>query len=470
MGRIVKRLRVAALLLAGFGSAAVMAQGVTLPEVGRIELENGVVIILHEKEDVPLIGLEAIILGGAVSDPEGLEGTANLLAGLLEKGAGDRDAAQFAEAVDGVGGELSASAGAESISISAEFMARDMDLMVELLADMLRRPALADDEVRKLRDRSIDEFGAAKDGNVRSLMSIYGNAFLFGEHPYGRSLAGSEESLARITAADVRDYYENYFGGNRLIIAVAGDFEASEMAGKLNEAFADWAPVEGALPEIAAPEPSAGRRVLLVDKPGAAQSYFWIGNVGVGLDYASRAELDVANTLFGGRFTSILMNELRTKAGLTYGASSSLRRQSVGGSVAMISYTKTDTTVEAIDLALSLLEKLREEGVADDMIQSGKNYILGQYTPRFETAAQLAGQFAGLESYGFDESYVNDYGPAVAAADGEAIRTVIKDVYPASDDLVFAIIGDAELIREQVAKYGPVTVMAITDPRFSPED
>ena len=465
-----KPLRLLCLLIACLGSGAVFAQGVTLLEVGRIELENGVVIILHEKDDVPLIGLEAVIKGGAVSDPEGLEGTANLLAGLLEKGAGERNAAEFAEAVDGVGGDLSASAATESITVSAEFMARDTDLMIELLADMLRRPQLDEDEVRKLRDRSIDGLRAAKDSNVRALTSIYGNAFLFADHPYGRPLDGSEESLARITAADVRDYYENYFGGNRLIISVAGDFEASAMTGKINEAFADWEPVAGGLPELDIPEPASGRRVLLVDKPGAAQSYFWIGNVGVGINYESRAELDVANTLFGGRFTSILMDELRTKAGLTYGASSSLRRQSISGSVAMISYTKTDTTIEAIDLAVSLLEKLREEGVADDIITSGKNYILGQYTPRFETAAQLAGQLAGLEAYGLDESYVNDYGAAVAAADGEAIRTVIKAVYPASENLVFVIIGDAELIRDQVAKYGPMTEMSITDPRFAPTD
>jgi zinc protease len=391
------------------------------------------------------------------------------LAGMLEKGAGERDAAEFAEAIDAVGGALSAAADVESISISAEFMARDADLMVELLVDMLRAPRLDDDEIRKLRDRSIDELRSYKDSNLRALMPIYGDGFLFGEHPYGNSLLGSEETLQKITPADLRDYYDRHFGGDRLVIAVAGDFDSAAMVENLSAAFADWPAATAALPVIAAPAPITGRHVLLVDKPGAAQSYFWIGNVGVGVNYASRAELDIANTLFGGRFTSMLMAELRTKAGLTYDARASLRREAAGGSVAILSSAKTDTTIEAIDLALSLLEKLREEGVADDLIASGKNYILGQYAPRFETAQQLAGQFAAMESYGLDESYVNDYGAAGAGADGEAIRSIIKEVYPASDDLVFAIIGDAAIIREQVAKYGPITEMSITDPRFRPE-
>jgi predicted Zn-dependent peptidase len=208
--------------------------------------------------------------------------------------------------------------------------------------------------------------------------------------------------------------------------------------------------------------------VLLVDKPGAAQSYFWLGNVGVDINYEQRAELDIANTLFGGRFTSLLVDELRTKAGLTYGASSSLLRPTLPGSVAIVSYTKTESTIEAIDLAISLLDKIHAEGFSDELILSGKNYILGQFAPRLETAAQLAEQFARLDALGLDESYINAYGDAIAAADGEAIRSVIGDVFPAIDDLVIVVLGDAELIREDVAKYGTITEMAISEPRFSP--
>ena len=454
--------------VAVLAAAASQAQGVTLPEARQVELDNGAVFILHEKRDVPLVGAEVTLRGGAVADPEGRAGLASLFAGLLEKGAGDRDAASFAEAVAAVGGSLSAAAELEAITISADFMARDADLMVELLVDMLQRPTLSATEMTKLRDRRIDLIRAAKDNDPRRLVSTYGNAFLFDGHPYGTPVSGSETSLAKISHREVRAYYDDYFGADRLVISIVGDFDADAMANKLSEAFASWRAAKAPLPDIEAPAQQSGRRVLLVDKPGATQSYFWIGNVGVGRAYEKRAELDIANTLFGGRFTSLLVDELRTKAGLTYGASSSLRRPTKAGSVAIVSYTKTESTIEAIDMSLQLLAKLRNEGFAEELITSGKNYILGLYAPRLETSAQLAAQFAALQTYGLDVSYVNDYGAAVAGAGSESIQSVIMSVYPSPDDLVFVVLGDAELIRDDVAKYGPITEMAITDPRFLP--
>jgi len=463
------RLRLICLALVGclfLGEAS--SQGVTLPGAHHIELENGVVFILHEKHDVPLIGVHATIRGGAVSDPEGKSGLSSLLAGLLEKGAGDRGAAAFAEAVASVGGSLAASAGLEAITISGEFLARDSDLMVELLVDMLQAPALEAEEMRKLRDRRINLIRAAKDGDLRRLTPTYGNAFLFGEHPYGTPVDGSETSLAKLTHPDLLGYYRDFVGADRLVIAIAGDFDALAMIGSLSTAFRDWRRAAAPLPEIQPLQPQQGRRILLVDKPGATQSYFWIGNVGVDVGFPRRAELDIANTLFGGRFTSLLVDEMRTKAGLTYGVRSVLLRPSTAGSVATVSYTKTETTIEAIDLALSLLARIHEEGFTDDIILSGKNYILGQFPPRLETAAQLAAQFAELETLGLDESYINGYGNAIADADAAAVRAVIDEVYPAVDDLVVVVLGDAETIRDDIAKYGPITEMDISEPRFRP--
>ena len=458
-------LAVAAALLV---TADACGQGMVLPKFERIELDNGTVILLHEKHDVPLIGVEVIIRGGASSDPEGLAGLSGLLAGLLEKGAGDRGAAEFAETVAAVGGELVANGELEAITISGEFLADDADLMVELLADMLRRPALDAAEMDKLRKRLINFIRAAKDSRLGALVPIYGNAFLFGDHPYGNPASGSEESLGKIKHRDLLGYYRDYIGADRLIIAVAGDFDSAAMKKNLTSAFGDWHKAAAVLIDVDAPVPQTGRRVLLVDKPGATQTYFWIASVGVAIDYPQRAELDIANTVFGGWFTSMLNTELRIKSGLTYGARSILTRSSQPGSVAIYSYTKTDSTVAAIDMALGVLNELRTSGIDSEMIQSAKNYILGQFPPRLETASQLAGILTQLEHMNLDVSYIDDYGAAVADADDEIITTVINDVYPALDDLVFVLLGDAELIREAITKYGPVTEISITTPRFRP--
>ncbi len=462
-------MRMLSLLLLGLLiNVATAADGVTLPDAERIELANGTVLILVENHEVPLIGLEAVILGGAAADPATKHGLANLYALLISQGAGNRDAGSFAEAAAAVGGEIGASARVESIAVSAEFMSRDSTLMVELVADMLIRPALDVAEFEKLRERSVNFILAAKGGDPNALMSSYSNAFLFGEHPYGNPIGGSESSLANIQHDDVVAYHADRLGGDRLVIAVSGDFETAAMKASLSAAFGEWRAASGTLIEMPVATPSSGRRVFLIDKPGATQTYFYIGNVGVSRNYAARAELDLANTVFGGRFTSMLVTELRTKSGLSYGARSRLARYSRPGSVFVSSFTETSTTIEAIDLALSTFTRFRDNGLDAAMIQSAQNYVMGQFPTRLETASQLAGTFALLESTGLDVAYINDYGASLAAATPETIAAAIDEVYPKDEDLVFVVLGDAETIRDQIANYGPISEMAISEPRFHP--
>lgn len=452
------------LLLAG----ASWASDVKLPEYERVVLDNGTVLLLAEKHDVPLVGLRAIVRGGSVADPAGKAGLAELLATVMQKGAGNRDAAAFAEAAAGVGGDISASADVETVEVTAEFLSRDINLMIELVADMLMRPTLSEDEVEKERDRAIALIAAAKDSNLESLMPSYTNAFIFGEHPFGNSTFGSESSLATITRDDIAQYHADNFGGDRLIIAVAGDFQLEALKARLTKVFGSWEAAAAPLPEVPVPARAAPGRVLLIDKPGAAQTYFRIGNVGVPVSYARRAELNLANTVFGGRFTSMLMTELRVKSGLTYGARSRVERHSRAGAVTIRSYTETAKTVEAIDLAIEVLDRFHDRGLNDDMIESARNYIMGQFPPSLETASSLAGMFAFLEQHGLDRTYIDNYGAALAEATPVSISNAIAEVYPQTNDLVFVMIGDADEIREAVAKYGDVTEISITEPRFRP--
>ncbi|MHB1541143.1 MAG: M16 family metallopeptidase, partial [Steroidobacteraceae bacterium] len=440
-----------------------------VPAHERLELENGTTLLLLPRREVPLLACQLLLRGGARGDPPTLPGVASLVAALLEKGAGRRDAYAFAEAVEGAGGSFTAGAAAEAITVRSQFMARDQGLMLELLADALRAPRLAPEEFAHLRDRQIEFIKAVKDSEPAELLDAYGRALLFSGHPYGRAVHGSESSLAAITLADAQEYYRRHFGAERLLLVLAGDLDLRRAEAAVRAALATWPRTPAPLPPLASPPAASARRVLLVDAPGAAQSHFWIGAPGVSKRYPRRAALDLVNTLFGGRFTSLLNVELRIKSGLSYGARSGFVRGSAGGDFTIRSFVETANTGQAIRLALQALERLRGEGVSAEMLQSARAYTLGQYALGLETAADWAAALADIEFFGLGTGYIDDYAAELAAVDREAAQAVIAEAFPDPRNAVLVVIGDAARIGAQLEGFGPMVRMRLNDPQFSPE-
>jgi predicted Zn-dependent peptidase len=461
-----------ALALVSLFVIAVAAQaadvGVKVPPFERVQLGNGTVLLLMERHDVPLIAFEAVVRGGASIDPSDQSGLSNVLASLLEKGAGKRDAAEFASTLASVGGVISAGAELERIVVSGSFLSRDHALMTELLADVLQRPQLTQAQFDSVRARQIEFIRAAKDSELGSLTSAYGKGALFRDHPYGKPAMGSEGGLGAVTHGGLTQHYRQQFGADRLTIAVAGDFKTAAMKQSLSRAFGGWHKAAATLPAIPAATAQTERRVLLVDAPDSVQSYFWAGNVGVARSFPQRAPLDVVNTLFGGRFTSMLNSELRIRTGLSYGANSKFERPSQPGSWALGSFTKTASTIEAIDLALTVLDRLHADPLDPAMLASGKAYVQGQFPLALETADQWAVALADLEFYGLDRSYIDGYAPALAAVTDVDTQKVIRERFPTRDNLILVVIGQASAIREDLRKYGPVTEMKLSDPTFAP--
>jgi predicted Zn-dependent peptidase len=457
------------LVLACANAFAAEPAGVKVPASQRFVLPNGLTVVLMPRKDVPLIAFSGFVRGGSLSDPPGKPGVAEMVAGLLDRGAGKRNAFQFAEAVEGVGGSFNAAAGPESISFNGQFLSRDRALLIELLSDALLRPHLDAAEFTAIRDRAIEFIKSAKDSDPSQIIAIYGRAWLFGQHPYGRPQGGSERSLAAITHADVVSYHAANFGADRATLVFTGDLDPKWMKQAVTQAFAGWTRAK-ATPVTLEPAPRVtGRRVLLVDAPGSVQTYFWLGNVGVDKRYSGRPALDLVNTLYGGRFTSILNTELRIKSGLTYGAASGFSRGTVAGPFAIRSFTQTDTTGQALDLTLETLEKLKHEPLPPEMLESARAYVLGQFPLQFETAAHWAAALSDLEFYGLGKDYIEDYGPALAKVDPAEAAAVTADAFPRPTDLVIVLIGDAAKIREVAARYGPVTEMKLSDPVFTPD-
>jgi zinc protease len=448
--------------------------GVRVPAHERYTLGNGITLVIVPRRDVPLVAFNAVLRGGALGDPTTLgdpmakAGVASLLAGLLEKGAGKRDAFAFADAVEGVGGSFNAGASAESISVRGQFLARDQHLMLELLADALLRPRFDAEELEILSERHIEMIKAAKDADPSELIGLYGRAFLFDQHPYGRPVIGSETSLAAITQQDVLDYYAAHFGADRLTLVFAGDVDSAWLRRMVARLFGGWRTAVARAPRLAPTARLHGRRVLLIDSPGSVQTHFWIGNVGVDRRYPQRAALDLVNTLYGGRFTSIINTELRIKSGLSYGARSGFTRGTVAGEFAIHSFAETDNTVKALELTLQTLERLHRESVTGEMLESARAYVLGQYPLNFETAADWAAALGEIELFGLGPEYIDNYGPTLRNVTPADTRRAVEECFPTPDSVAIVLIGDAAKIRDQVRRYGPITDMALTQPTFEP--
>jgi len=455
-------------LIAVLASASLFGQ-VKLPPYTRQVLPNGVVMILSPRTGVPLVQFRILVKGGIEAEPAGLAGLAGVTAQLLRKGTSKRTADQFSEELDFLGGSFGAMDPLQSpvTTISSEFLKKDFDRGLDLVTDAVLRPAFPPEEVTTALSRAVDNAKSVKD-NAQAAIGSYYQALFFGpSHPY--SHPQDETSLSRIKRQDVVDFHSRMYCGRNLVVIVSGDFDPAVAAPKIKEAFAGVGP--GTAYEWAkATAPKNSTKLLLVDKPDATQTYFYIGQPGIDRRSPDRVKLMLINTLFGGRFTSMLNEALRVQSGLTYGAACVLQQPRLVGSIIISTYTKTETTGKAIDMALDVLKQLAEKGITAEQLSSVKAYIKGTFpTQRLETTDQVAGVLADMEIYGLGKDEVDDFFSRIDAVSLADANAAARKYYK-SDNLTFVLVGNAAKIRETAAKYAPkVTEVPITKSGFSAE-
>lgn len=436
-----------------------------LPPFKKVRLPNGLTVLLMEQHEVPIISFNFIIKAGAVADPAGKEGLASLTAGLLRKGTRSRSADQIAGELDFVGGTMDATAGYDYSRGFAEFVKKDIGKGIDLFSDVLLNASFPPDEVAKLLKQRADEVRAAKD-QPQAVLGNYFNAYLYGNHPYGRPGEGDERSLGAITRDDVVKFYQTYYGPGSAIVAVVGDFNIAEMERMLAGKFGSWSAKAAANVSVPEPQMFAGKKLLLIDKPDATQTFYQIGNLGISRTNPDRVYVQVINTLFGGRFTSMLNSALRIQSGLTYGARSTFTQLKATGPFAISTFTPNATTEKAMDMTLDVLKRLHEKGITETELQSAKSYLKGQFPPTIETSDQLAALLTQLEYYGLDESDVNNYYAKIDAMTMNDAQRVIKQYFPL-ENLVFVLVGKASDIQGVVKKYAPkLDAKSINQPGF----
>ena len=447
--------------------AELSAQSIHIPPHEKVVFKNGLTVLLLEKHGVPIVNFAALVKTGAAADPPGEEGLASITAQLLRKGTQKRTAQQFAADADFTGGSVEAGAGADFSTVSGEFLNKDLTRGLDLFSDALMHPVFPQPEVDKLLAQSLDGVRAAKD-EPRAVLGTYYDAYLFNGNGYGRPSDGDEISLTRIHRDAIVKFYESYYVPGNIILAVAGDFQSAEMKKKLEDVFGQWPSKPITAVKIPVIPPVKGRKLLLVDKPDATQTYFALGNVATAAGDPDRVAIRVVNTVFGGSFTSLLNEALRVESGLTYGVQSAFDPRKAPGPFGIYSFTKNESTVPAIDMALQVLQKLHQQGITAEQLASAKSYIKGQFPPSIETSRQLAQIIAVHEFYGLDDSEINDLEARLDAVTPAIAKQVIQKHFPA-DNLVFTLIGKRSEISSAVHKYAEKQdARVISEPGFWP--
>ncbi|WP_025821843.1 M16 family metallopeptidase [Shewanella marina] len=437
----------------------------TMPEFDNYTLDNGLTVYLLPQKEVPLISMAAVVRAGSIDDnPSGI---ASLTARSLMLGTHRQTKAQIEQIADGLGASITAGADKEDSFVLAQFMSKDSATMVPLFANIVQTPSFNSDELNKLKQRQIAGLSQAKE-SPRAVINRYFEQFLFAEHPYAKPVSGNRDSLAAITAKQVRQFYDDYYQPQDSAIIVVGDFDVGQMKAQLQQLFGQWregsqvarSDLDKQLPKLDKP------RVLVVNKPDALETTFLIGGIGISRDNPDFIGLEVVNTILGGRFTSWLNDELRVNSGLTYGARSHFNTHAHAGVFTISSFTNKKTTQAAIDLALKTYAKLWQQGVDAKTLASAKAYVKGQFPPNYETNQQLVSLLKDMYIYGLDEEVINSFDEQVDKLTVADTKRLVTQYFP-QQNLQFVLIGNAAEIMPIAKQYGEVKVVNINDIGFS---
>jgi zinc protease len=441
------------------GAPQTRASGFQVPAPARTVLKNGLTVLVLERRTIPLVQLRLMIKSGSTSDPAGKEGTAALTARLLKRGTKGRPASQFFEEVEFVGGSIDTTAGLDASYVWGEFASRDLEVGFNLFADLVLNPALRPEEFEKEKRLALADLVDALDDPGRVAQRAFA-AWLYGSHPYGRPVDGTERSVTAITRDDAASFYESRYAPNNAVLAIVGDVDAAQAARSADRYFSAWKKKTLAPAAVAEATGVRGCKILLVDKPDATQSQIRFGNVAIRRADPDYLPLSVANTVLGGGFTSWLVNEVRVKRGLTYSIASRVEAMRSSGSVSVSTFSRNASVLETIKVSLEQVRRLRGGDLPSEDLDKARSYLAGLYPLRIESPDDLAAEILNVDLFGLDPDWINQYQNRVRSTGADAVKRAAARRLPL-DDLAIVVVGPAQSLRKELETLGPVTVRPV---------
>ena len=435
---------------------------VALPPIVTRQLPNGLKLLIVEHHELPLADFVLLVGSGSTTDPASKTGVANLTATMLREGTTTRKSLDIADQIAYLGISLSPSSSWESSTLSLHTPIAQMDSALALFADVALRPSFPADEFERLRKNRLTDLLRLRDqgpaiANLAFPAIIYG-----GVHPYGAATLGTEASVKSLSVADLQSYYQTNFKPNNSTLIIVGDVNPAQIEQRISALFGGWQRGDVPQPTYTDPPKAAATTVYLIDKPGAAQSSFRIGSVGVPRSTKDYFALSVMNTILGGSFTSRLMQNLRETRGYTYGASSRFdMRRNAGPFLASAEIVAAKTDSALLEF-MKELNAIRQSVPASELSRA-KRFLQLQLPGNFETTQDIAFQLVPVALYGLPLDYYNNYVQNIETiTEADVARVAQQYINPGS--LAVVIVGDRKSIEPglKATNVGPVVIRDIS--------
>jgi zinc protease len=465
-GRCLVRL-VCALLLAGASAAQAQVRDwplelpprplsprdVSFPPYEVRTLANGmqVMTVLHHEQ--PAVTMRLLVRAGAAQDPTGKDGLAFLAAQLLDQGTTTKSASQIADEIDLIGGAMGTAALPDLTSANVIVMKDSFDAGMRMLADVVRNPAFAQEEIDRQKKQILSSLQVSADDPEYVANTVF-DRLVYGQHPYGLPGTGTTQTIATITRDDLRAFHRRYFVPNNMILAIVGDVTGPEASAAAERVFGSWPRVNLTFDQPVEP-PTPSRRVIIVDKPDAVQTEIRVGQLAIPRKHPDYMAWDLAIKILGGEGANRLHGVLRSQRGLTYGASADTEAMKQAGDFVAETDTRTETTVEALALMIEEMVRLQRQPVPVRELANAQDYLAGSFPLTIETPNDIAVQVLNAMFYELPLQEISNFRERVTAVTPADIQRVAQQ-YIRTDRLSIVLVGNARGFLPQLKQLGPV--------------
>jgi zinc protease len=406
-------------------------------EIDRVVTPAGAEAWLVEETTVPVIAVEVAFRGGSAQDPEGKAGLVNLMATLLDEGAGDMSAEAFQETLEEKAIELAFSSNRDAVTASLRTLPEHLDEAFRLLGAALASPRFDADAVERMRG----QLSAQIRRNALDPEDLAGRTFFaeaFPGHPYGRPTRGTVESLASLSRDDLVDVHRRVIARDNIVIGAVGAISAPRLAALVDGLLAGL-PERAGLAAVPTVEPAgAGRtEIVSLDVPQSAIVFGRPGPLRNDDDFIPAYVVN--HILGGGSFSSRLFTEVREKRGLAYSVYSYLSPYDHAGLLLGGVATRNDRAAQSIELIQSEIRRIAADGPTDQELESAKKYLVGSYALRFDTSTKIANQLVQLQLDHLGIDYIQKRNALVRAVTAEDVRAAAKALFGDGELLVVAV-------------------------------